>query len=412
MAFNLFGKVYVSPDWAYDNGYNRCIFSEWRNQAAYTSYDVLDSPGFEAEVLLSTASITDVIGDGTSANTEPVMDGESNTALSFPSDAYNGQYESIPHFLKHLYDEGWDGRLYSDDVSYNILFFVWLKLAFPNIDDDIAFILYNIIKQREALIFPDNTDAIGFIVPRITDKNNSSILSKAEFLQEKAEFDAADTATPEFYTEFRNLVKDDFSIEIQMASYLSGNYPIHTLTDKFRRVGSKMVYSHVYALRDWLRENIMSEKVKSMTGISLNWDDTNWESTLRSQSAQMDFLFKSDEDAIRKSWSFREQMIEEAWYWIDWVVNNTSDDDINNYELWNIRQACLNNSNWKNINSDDINARYAATAALMEEDINSHNVSGLAIEQLKEKVNSFWIEYIYQLKRAGDTTTLAKLSHT
>lgn len=414
MAFNLFGKVYVSPDWAYDNGYNRCIFSEWRNQSDYTSYDVLDSPGFESSVLLSTASIMNVVGDGTAANTEPVMDGSSNTALSFPADEYNNQYESVAHFLKHLYNEGWGGRLYSDDESYKILFFVWLKIAFPNIDDDNAFILYNIIKQREALIFPDNSDAIGFVVPRLQDRNNSVALNKTEFLTEKAEFDTIDTATPEFYTEFRDIVKNDLCMEIQLASYLSGNYPIQNLTEKFRRIASKGVFGHVFALRDFLRENIMTEKVRQLTGVNLQWDDQDWEGTLRAQSTAMDFLFKSEEDAIRQDWNYRQTYIDEAWYWMHWVIDNISEADAEtNVELWNLRQTCTYNYEWENINSANTELRDTACADMLAADIDAVVTSMFwSVEYLKEKINTYWIEYIYQLKRANDTATLAKISHT
>ena len=41
MAFNLFNKLYVSPDYLYDNSQTRILFSKMRNQAGYITYDSL-----------------------------------------------------------------------------------------------------------------------------------------------------------------------------------------------------------------------------------------------------------------------------------------------------------------------------------------------------------------------------------
>lgn len=389
MAFNLFSKVYVSPDYLYDNGYNRCIFSQERNQVEYTSYDMLESPGFESEVLVSTSSVYDLVGED------------------------EAQYDSIAHFLKHIYDEGWEGKLYSDQNSYMPLFFTWLKIAFPNIDNDSAFTLYNIIKQREALVFPDNRDAIGFLVPRLNARSTNVVLDKTNFLSSKTDFENSDTATPEYYAEIRDVIKNDLSVEVQLASYLSGAIDISSLSDKIRRITTKIAYNIVDDLRDYLRENIMTERVRAMTGITLNWDDQDWEGTLTSQSAEMNFLFSSSEDSIRETYDYRVANIETVWYWHQWLIDNTSDADKNDIQLYDIVKAATYSNQWKDITSSDAVVRNPAAELMIEEDVNySGSTLFFQVEHLREKINTFWIEYLYQQKLAGNTDKLAKFSHT
>ena len=389
MAFNIFGKIYVEPDYLYDNGYNRIIFSQERNQAEYTSYEILEREGFESEVLLSTASVNDVVG------------------------SEEGQFASIAHYLKHLFDSNWNGRIYSDQDSYMPLFFTWLKIAFPNIDSDAAFTLYNIIKQRESLVFPDNRDAIGFLVPRITARNTNIVLNKVAFLEAMSAFNDGDVTTPEYYNEVRDAVRNELSVEIQLASYLAGAVDISNLSDKIRRISSKILFNIVSDIKDYLRENIMTERVKAMTGVSLDWDDQDWEGTLRSSSAQMNFLFSSDEETIRESLDYRIANLETAWYWCQWLIDNTSESDKDDIELYDLVKAATYAIQYKNAGVEDTAIRHPVAEAIIAEDVAfSGSTIFFQVEHLREKVNTFWIEYIYQNSLAGNTAALQKLSHT
>ena len=106
MSLNLFGKVYLAPDYLYDNGYNRIIFSQERNQAEYLSYDSFNMAGLNTSVLLSKASVNDIVGE------EP------------------DQYQSFAHYLKHLLDSNFEGRIYADDDSWIVIFYYWVKIIF------------------------------------------------------------------------------------------------------------------------------------------------------------------------------------------------------------------------------------------------------------------------------------------
>ena len=389
MAFNVFNKLYVAPDYAYDAAYNRAIFSEWRNQADYISYDVLDSPGYNSEVLVSTASINDIIG------------------------SEEEQYESIAHYLKHLFDTGKEARLYCDEASYMPVFFTWLKIAFPNITVDKAFTIYNLIKQREELVFPDNVDNRTFTAFRLQDKANNVTLSKADFVTKYNEFNTADTVTDAYYTEVREAVKNDLCIELQLASYLSGNVTIDVISSKTKRILTKVLFAIIDDLRQYIRDNIMTTKVRNMTGITIDWDDQNWEATLRAQSSNMDFLFDASLDSILESSEYRELNIATAVAWCQWVLDNTTEADASDVELYDVVLA----SQWIVNNADcfssDAATRNAAIATLIQADIDFEGSTLIyQNEYLREKINTFWIEYIYQLKKTNNTDDLILISHT
>jgi hypothetical protein len=389
MAFNVFNKVYVAPDYAYDAAFNRAIFSAHRNQADYVTYDALDSPGYNSEVLVSAESVNDIIG------------------------SEEGQYESIAHYLKSLFDSGVEARLYCDEASYMPLFFTWLKIAFPNINTDNAFTIYNLIKQREELVFPDNVDNRTFTSYRLQDKVNNITLSKADFVTKYNEFNTADTVTDAYYTEVRTAVKDSLCIESQLASYLSGNVTIDVISSKTKRILTKVLFAIIDDLRQYIRDNIMTTKVRNMTGITIGWDDQNWEAALRAQSSNMDFLFDTSLDSILESSDYRELNITTAIAWCQWVLDNTSEADAADVELYDLvaaSQWIINNSNCF---SSDETARNAAIANLIQLDIDFEGSTLIyQNEYLREKINTFWIEYIYQLKKANDTDTLILISHT
>lgn len=389
MAFNVFNKVYVAPDYAYDAAFNRAIFSAHRNQADYVTYDALDSPGYNSEVLVSAESVNDIIG------------------------SEEGQYESIAHYLKSLFDSGVEARLYCDEASYMPLFFTWLKIAFPNINTDKAFTIYNLIKQREELVFPDNVDNRTFTSYRLQDKVNNITLSKADFVAKYNEFNAADTVTDAYYTEVRTAVKDSLCIESQLASYLSGNAAINNISVKTKRILTKVLFAVIDDLRQYIRDNIMTTKVRNMTGITIGWDDQNWEAALRAQSSNMDFLFDTSLDSILESADYRELNITTAIAWCQWVLDNTSEADAADVELYDLvaaSQWIINNSNCF---SSDETTRNTAIANLIQLDIDFEGSTLIyQNEYLREKINTFWIEYIYQLKKANDTDTLILISHT
>ena len=389
MAFNVFNKVYVAPDYAYDAAYNRAIFSTHRNQADYVTYDALDSPGFNSEVLVSAGSINDIIG------------------------SEEGQYESIAHYLKSLFDSGVEARLYCDEDSYMPLFFTWVKIAFPNINSDKAFTIYNLIKQREELVFPDNVDNRTFTSYRLQDRANNVTLSKADFLTKYNEFNTADNVADTYYAEVRDVVKSDLCIELQLASYLSGNATIDNISIKTKRILTKVIFAIVDDLRQYIRDNIMTVKVKNMTGVAIDWDDQNWETTLRSQSSNMDFLFDTSLDSILESSDYRELNIATAIAWCQWVLDNTSESDAADVELYDLVAA----SQWIVDNADcfssDDNTRNAAIATLIQLDIDFEGSTLIyQNEYLREKINTFWIEYIYQLKKTNNTDGLILISHT
>lgn len=389
MSFNVFNKLYVSPDYAYNAAFNRAIFSAHRNQADYMTYDALDSPGYNSEVLVSTESINDIIGDG------------------------DGQHESIAHYLKSLFDSGIEARLYCDEASYMPLFFTWVKIAFPNIDSNKAFTIYNLIKQREELVFPDNADNRTFTSYRLQDRANNITLSKADFLTKYNEFAAADTVSDTYYTTVRDAVKDSLCIEIQLASYLSGNAPINIVATKTKRISTKVLFAIIDDLRQYIRDNIMTVKVRNMTGVVIDWNDQNWETTLRSQSSNMDFLFDASLDSILESSDYRELNITTAIAWCQWVLDNTSEADATDVELYDLvasSQWIVDNANCLSADND---IRNVAIAALIQLDIDFEGSTLIyQNEYLREKINTFWIEYIYQLKDASNTAELSLISHT
>ena len=389
MAFNLFNKAYVAPDFAYDAAYNRYIFSQWRNQADYISYDVLDSPGYNSEVKLSTASINDIIG------------------------VEDDKYESIAHFIKYLYESEFEGRIYADNDSYMPLFFTWLKIAMPNYTEDSAFIIYNLVKQREALVFPDNVNAASFVLPRLQDRENDVTLTKAEFISALNEFNTVDMATEIFYNELRDLVKDSLCIEVQLASYLSAAVDINVLAEKTRKILTKIVYASIDDIRQYIRDNIMTEKVKSWTGVTLSWEDQDWETTLKNKDSNMAFLFDSSPDAIANTEEYRLLNLEFVFAWSQWLIDNTTDEDLNDMQLADMIRASEYIIRHRNVGSEDAAIRNAAVTNLIEEDRAYHATSNIFDnEYLREKINTFWIEYVYQLKNNGDTDALRKISHT
>lgn len=390
MSFNVFNKLYVSPDYAYDAAYNRAIFSELRHgNGEYITYDSLDSPGFNSEIIKAAQSIIDIIG------------------------SEEGQYESIAHYLKHLFDVNIEARLYCDDASYILLFFTWVKIVFPNINSDIAFTIYNLIKQREQLVMPDNVDNRTFTASRLQNRADSITLSKVDFVTAYNNFNTDDTVSSEYYTEVRNAVKDSLCVESQLASYLSGNITIDVIAPKTKRILGKVLFALIDDLRQYIRDNIMTTKVRNMTNVNISWDDQNWEATLRAQSSNMDFLFDSSLESIMESSDYRSSNISTALYWCQWILDNTTEEDATDVELYDL----IISAQWiiDNIDcfSDDLEVSKTGAAVLIQRDLEFQGSTLVfSNEYLREKINTFWVEYIYQLKKVNNIDGLVLISHT
>jgi hypothetical protein len=381
MAFNIFNKVYVAPDYAYDVAFDRYVFSAGRNEAEYASdNNPMDIAGYNTSVLHTSGSINDIIGTGTD------------------------DHESIAHFIKSLYDNDIDAKLYCDDASYMPLFFTWLKIAFPDINSDKAFTIYNLIKQRETMVMPDNTNNRTHVTTRLADYNATVILTKTAFVTEYNQFNTDDTVTDAYYTTVRNALKGSFCIELELASYLYGSSTIAVITPKLKRIVSKVLFAVVDDTRQYIRDNILTAKVRTMTGVIINVDDANWEGTLRAESGLMDFLFNSSEDSIVESSSYRTANATIALDWCQWVLDNTVAADSSDAELNDIISGAQWLIDYRDIFSDTDATSQTSAAALITADI-AYQGSTIVFqnEYLREKINSFWIEYIYQLKSANST---------
>jgi hypothetical protein len=390
MSFNLFDKVYVSPDWAYDNSQNRAVFSAARNTSPYTNMNTLASPGYGTTILHWESSVDNIIGSG------------------------EGQHESLAHFIKSLYDNDWSGRIYADSESYHKLFFAWLKVAMPNIDVDAAFILYNITRQRESLVEVDNMASRSFSADRVADADAEVIYTQAEFASAYNAFNAADTIDSSYYTSVRDALRDTLCIEIQLAAYLCGDITITPIAIKGQRIHSKIGFGIVSDLREYIRDNIMTEKVRSMTGVTLNWTDPNWMTSLRAANSDMDFLFDRSYDALVENWEYRVAHWDVGLGWLQWVVDNTNADDANDVELQDVikgAEGMLNRIDGTNLSNTEI--RDTAWEDIIADDITYQGTTKVwHYEYMQEKINTFWIEYLYQLKIAENTTQLNKFSHT
>lgn len=390
MSFNLFNKVYVSPDWAYDNSQDRAVFSALRHQQPYTNMDPTASPGYGTEILHWAASIDDIIGSD------------------------EGQYESYAHFIKSLYDNDWSGRIYADTESYHKLFFAWLKVAMPNIDADAAFILYNITRQREKLVEVDNMSSRSFSAIRVADANAEAVYTQSEFTTAYNAFNTADTVEASYYTSVRDALRDTLCIEIQLASYLCGDITITPIAIKGQRIHSKIGFGIISDLREYIRDNIMTEKVRSMTGVTLNWTDPDWMTSLRAANSDMDFLFDRSYDALVENWEYRVAHWDVGLGWLQWVVDNTNADDANDVELQDVikgAEGMLNRIDGTNLSNTEI--RDTAWADIIADDIAYQGTTKVwHYEYMQERINTFWIEYLYQLKIAENTTQLNKFSHT
>jgi hypothetical protein len=391
MAFNLFNKVYLAPDYLYDNAYNRIIFSYTRNQAEYLNYESFDFPGLNASVFYSGETVKDIIGEN------------------------QDQYKSIAHYLYQLHDSGFEGRIYADEESWILIFFAWIKIAFPNIDENNMFIIYNAIKQREELVFPDNRHLKTFMIPRLNQKESNVILSKDQLISQFNDYKLNDTATEDDYLMFRSSIKNDLCVEIQLATYLAGQQDISILKTKIQNIGSKIIFSVLKDIKDYIRENIMTESVQSLTGVTLKWDDQNWESTLKNKSPEMALLFDSSVEAIQSDYEYRYNNVNAALDWYRWVVDNSTTENYKELQYvtglsLDVARDIINTADGFNSNNE---ISLTACENIIEWDKN--RVATTAVfqgEYLKEKINTFWIEYVYQLSRSNDLTTLRKISHT
>jgi hypothetical protein len=387
MSLNLFGKTYLAPDYLYDNGYDRILFSKERNQAEYLNYESFDFPGLSSAVLKSTASVLDLVN--------------------------SGEFESIAHYIKNLYDNNIEARIYADDESWFLIFFTWLRIAFPNITDKTSFILYNLNNQRETLVFADNREFRTFTAARTHDKNQRVFLTKQEFIDKFAEFKKLDTVTDEYYNEVRLNIKTDFCLEIQLASYLSGRCGISTLVEKIKIIGSKIVFNIVDDIRDYIRENLMTEQIQTLTGVVMSWEDQNWKESLVSRSSDMSFLFDYSTEALQNDSDYRLNNINFAIYWCQWIIDNTAPEDINNPDLGSIITACQWAITHKDCFSSDDQIAQSSVENLIQEDV---NFTGTTIsfqqEYSRDKINTFLIEYVYQMAKSNDNEGLKELSHT
>jgi hypothetical protein len=354
------------------------------------NYDSFNFPGLNTSVVHSSASILDLVGE------EP------------------GQYASAAHYLEYLYDSGFEGRIYADEESWMIIFYSWVRITFPNIDEDTIFTLYNIVKQRENLVFPINRDLQTFMIPRLNTKNSNLVLNKEQLIEYISLLRPSDTNTQEYYNSVNTKVKNSLSVEIHIASYLSNRATVDPLVDKIQRLGSKSMFSLVQDLRDYVRENIMTESVKSLTSVTLSWDDQDWETTLKNTSPMMDLLFDSSSDAIYEDFEYRLSNLDTALQWAQWVIEVTNNTDDQITELDSMRfSANYIVQYYAGVFSEDESIRKNTVQSLITEDLTFSGSTFLfQEEQFREKINTFLLEYIYQLSAAGNIEKLEKLSHT
>lgn len=389
MSLNLFNKVYLSPDYLYDNAYNRIIFSADRNQAEYLNYDSFNFPGLDSEVLHSSASVNDLIGES------------------------DGQFSSVAHYLKYLLESNFEGRIYADENSWIIIFYYWIKIAFPNIDTDQSFVLYNLIKQRESLVFPSDRGFNTFMASRYYAKNQNVTLTKQEFIDKFLELENLDTVDSNYYSEIRESFKPVLPIEIQLSSYFAGASDTSILLDKIKRIGSKKVFSILDDIRDYIRENILTEKVETLTGINLSFEDNNWLETLASENEDIRFLFNYSFQALENNYSYRLENIDMAIRWCKWLVENTIAEDKNNPDLGNIILASEWVCNYEECFSSNTEIAASTVATLLQEDVNFSGTTTIFQEEYsRDRINTFWIEYVYQMAKANDIEGLTKVSHT
>ena len=388
MAFNVFKKIYVAPDYAYEVSYNRWVFSADRDDD-YLSDTLLD-PGWNTTVAGGDTDIANIIGTG------------------------DGQYASYAHFLKHLYDTDWSGRIYCDGDSYIQLFLAWTKIAFPNRTLDSCFKLYNIIKQREDLVFA-NEQASSWLAPRIQDKEEDVVFTKAQFTTKYNDFNTNDTNPQSYYDAVRAAVKDELPLEIHMASYLSGRDTacLTQLSEKARKVLSKDIYELLDEIKCYIRDNVMTQKVRTMTGVTLGWEDQDWIGTLRANSTDMDFLFGQSIERITADNEFRFQNDAVARAWLQWLVDNTTDADEDDIVLGDMIQAAQYFLDRWNVNTNVDADRNAAYTTVINEDI-AYQGTTLTFggDPMVDKVNTFWLEYTYQMKSANNVVALTEISHT
>lgn len=394
MAFNLFNKLYVAPDFAYDADVNRINISQRINpnsQGAEIKLAVNDvvSSGFGAKQLMNVSTIDQIIGD------------EEN------------QHQSLAHFIKHLYDEGTEGRIYCDNDSYIQLFLAWIKFAMPNADVDSAFIVYNLTKQRERMVFPENAHNRTHVATRMVWRAEDTPLNKSQFTTAYNDFNTLQAGHDEVWQSILTAAKEELCIEIQLASYLSGAVDITTTSAKTLRMISKNVYGNVEDIKEYILDNIMTAKVRAMTGVTLNWEDQDWEGTLRASSSDMDFLFSTDLERIQAHNEYRFQNDSLAFGWNQWLIDNTTDDDATDMQLADMIKAAEFIMANEPINTTDVAARNAACTTLINNDIAYQSTSFCYDSEFtREKINTFWIEYIYQMKQADNTAALSKMSHT
>jgi hypothetical protein len=388
MPFNIFNKLYVAPDYLYDNSKSRIIFSQKRNEGDYLTYDSLNHSGFVGEALDSKRSVYEIIGDE------------------------KGKHVSVAHYLMDLHTKGTSAKIYADEESYMPLFFTWLRLAMPSVDPDAAFIVYNVIKQRERLVSPDNIAAKSFMITRVAERETNKTLSKIEFVDQLASFMESDLADQNFYDKVRPRLLDQFSVEVQLASYLSGRAPIDAIAGKLQSIGLKIAYAVLSDIKDYIRENIMTEHVQSLTGINLRWDDQNWEDTIAAKSPTFAFLFDSSIDSIKQESEYRLYNTAQALSWCQWIVDSTdsSGGDIEWYDIYQAAQWVIENAD---VFSNDVSVRNAQVALCVDRDINLPTTTVIfQNEYLRSKINTFWIEYVYQLSKANDIEGLSKISHS
>ena len=389
MSFNLFDKTYVAPDYMYDADVDRVIFSAYRNQAEYIDYRSLNSVGFGTEVKLSTASIDDVVGTD------------------------EDQSPSVAHYLRDLYRNRFSGKIFADHYSYMKLFFAWLHIAMPNHTADSAFTVYNLIKQREALVFPDNANNRTFVAPRLNARTTNTVLTKTEFTEALAEFNSNDTVSAQEYADINAEVRSNLCIEIQLASYLSGNTDISIVTEKTNKILQKIIYANIDDIRQYIRDNIQTDKVRTMTGVEIGYDEQDWESKLRAASDEMDFLFRSDQETVVANSEYRESHTSQMLWWCQWLVDNTIETDAVDMHLSDVLSASKYISAHGGILSDDVSVRQAECLNILEFDIAQQGTTVIYDQEyLRDRINAFWIAYVYELSENNDTDTLAKLSHT
>lgn len=276
--FHLFGKVYAVPDWRYD-----------LQQPRFTISSRVGSP-----VDIQLQQLYSVVANKSYVNVnrwEQVASkiGIYKTDLAFFDALYNASKRE-----DRL-------RVYLDDTCWHIMFVKWIKMLFPNLTEQLAWTVYNLVSTHVKYRFP----SIGFVwyeAPEASVAAKKDLIQQWDYKDQQQFIELYKSIKLDLqitkYEKFIDKIREDLSMEWMIANYLvNGSYE-QSLGTKLYKIVRNVVNDEAKFVRMHYLNSVLEPWMQEYLGYQ--WDPSKSIANVVKENESLQYIFDDSFDPLNE----------------------------------------------------------------------------------------------------------------